>query len=642
LPSTELDSATPETAHLEVVNPEAVNPEAVNPEAVNPEAVNPEAVNPEAVNPEAVNPEAVNPALVTAYPEDPSFDIPWEAGYSGLNDIIAAFNHARRTENGQLGSKVPPLVAPAQSTWNAMSEGERALWLINQERTARGLRPLHGLEKNVNDVAGAWAKWLIDNDQWGHNADGKTPWVRLDANGAIGACHDFLGVAENLWVRGTTDSKGVPLPIERAVYSWLYTDSHPDPKLDWGHRHAILWTPYTENSGPNDREGFLGIGHARGAYTMRTDKGPVRMPYTDMVVMNIFDPCSSWAYAAAPAAPPPPALVPVSTPKPPANTHAVSGQIRLPVWETISYQPFEVGTWGNGSSGWKLSDANGATGGEYTWAAATCRVYAGTYSGMAVGGGADGDRITCGDNYPNNARAWMIYGPFSLEGAIAAEMQATVWVYTEPYDDELCLVASTDRKVFNGVCVSGYSNGWVEERIDLNRVVNVGTLLEQPKVYVALAFISDESDTRPHTGVFVDDILVRKATAAPAAAASESEASVSTFTGVTVRDQAGHMTMTDRNGAFRLEGLAPGRHTLTLDLPGYDFYPRQISVDVAGQDIANLTSVGTSTVRYPLYLPITRRAPARANVAQSDGGEEAGDPVKTCGPTGCRLLHPTE
>ena len=57
------------------------------------------------------------------------------------------------------------------------------------------------------------------------------------------------------------------MPLERAIYGWLYDDS--TASLAWGHRHAILWTPYVENSGPGDREGFLGIGHAHGSYRTR-------------------------------------------------------------------------------------------------------------------------------------------------------------------------------------------------------------------------------------------------------------------------------------------------------------------------------------------------------------------------------------
>lgn len=69
---------------------------------------------------------------------------------------------------------------------------------------------------------------------------------------------------------------------------WMYDDSNSN----WGHRHAILWYPYNNNNGDSGSEGFLGIGRANG--------GPYQGPfpsswnYAEMIVMNVFDPCSSW------------------------------------------------------------------------------------------------------------------------------------------------------------------------------------------------------------------------------------------------------------------------------------------------------------------------------------------------------------
>ena len=66
-----------------------------------------------------------------------------------------------------------------------MSSGEKTLWLINEERTARGLAPMQGLEENVSGVAQAYAEWMLANNQFGHDADGRTPWDRMYAN----SCH---------------------------------------------------------------------------------------------------------------------------------------------------------------------------------------------------------------------------------------------------------------------------------------------------------------------------------------------------------------------------------------------------------------------------------------------------------------------
>ncbi len=228
-------------------------------------------------------------ALPASYPPDPTIEIAWTAGTSSVTDIQTAFNNARTQENAQLGTHLPMLVLPSQATWDGMSNGAKALWLINAERVDRGVMALHGMESNVTSVAEYYADYLLEHDVFAHDADGLSPWDRLNTNPAIAACHDFLSVAENLMVFATSGTS-IPLPVERAVYTWMYKDAGSS----WGHRHAILWYPYNDNSGPSGMEGFLGIGLASG--------GPYQGPFTSVwnyatiVVMNVFDPCASWDY----------------------------------------------------------------------------------------------------------------------------------------------------------------------------------------------------------------------------------------------------------------------------------------------------------------------------------------------------------
>jgi hypothetical protein len=154
----------------------------------------------------------------------------------------------------------------------------------------RGVAPLQGLEANVSGVAQYYADYLLNQNAWGHTEDGRSPRDRLEDNPAIGACHDFLPIGENLAVFVTSGSS-IPLPIERSIYMWMYEDAGSS----WGHRHAILWYPYTDNSGAPGSEGFLGIGRANGG----PYKGPFSQPwnFAEMIVMNVFDPCASWSDA---------------------------------------------------------------------------------------------------------------------------------------------------------------------------------------------------------------------------------------------------------------------------------------------------------------------------------------------------------
>lgn len=216
---------------------------------------------------------------LASYPPDPIKDTDWNySQQSCLQDIEDQFNRARTSENAQNGCSLPPIRLPDQYSWDAMSDNEKALWLINDERQARGLELLDGTEDNVTKVAQYFAGYLLETDAFDHLADGRSPWERLDSIPEIYTCREFLLVAENLAVfwAGTT------FPIEQAVYMWLYADSGSN----WGHRHTILWNNFNDNSGTKGSEGFLGIGRATGLH-----RG---YPQAEIVVMNVFDPCPTW------------------------------------------------------------------------------------------------------------------------------------------------------------------------------------------------------------------------------------------------------------------------------------------------------------------------------------------------------------
>ena len=189
-----------------------------------------------------------------------------------------------------------------------------------------------------------------------------------------------------------------------------------------------------------------------------------------------------------------------------SNVQSVTAQAQ---WVIIVNETFEGSFPGN----WRVHDNNGTTNGEYYWARRTCRPYAGSYSGWAVGGGANGSALSCGSNYPNNAASWMTYGPFSLADATAGDLSFMLWLNTEQNYDQVCRMASIDGTEYSGTCTSGNSSGWTARVLDLEDVYTLGNLMGQPNVWVALIFNSDSTVTYPE-GAYVDNIVLRKCTSA--------------------------------------------------------------------------------------------------------------------------------
>ncbi len=234
------------------------------------------------------------PVLIKAQstPSNLTANIPWSpANFNTVADIQTAFTNARAGETTQLPGKsyypFPAMTLPAQGTWDAMSNSQKALWLINAERAARNVLPLEGADINAISVAQAHANYLFTNHLFTHTGSGGTsPWDRLAANPAIGGHQDFLSVSENLNA-AVTSGGSIAMPVEKAIYGWIYDDA----SSAWGHRVACLFGPFTNNFGPAGSEGMMGIGRASG--------GPwsgfgTPWNFAEIVVFNVFDPDASY------------------------------------------------------------------------------------------------------------------------------------------------------------------------------------------------------------------------------------------------------------------------------------------------------------------------------------------------------------
>ncbi|MCF6202503.1 MAG: hypothetical protein L3J59_02370 [Methylococcaceae bacterium] len=261
-------------------------------------------------------------------PPNINTDIPWtdtggvsnpsagvfDATFNGVADIAEAFNHARRQEEIQRGLAVNMLGnlnLPSQIDWDNMTDDAKALMILNAERIDRvdiggNIREygFAGIESHIDNITKIYGDVLHDSDATGHSADGNTPFGRIDQNADIGVnalgagsdCHEFINRAENLAYFATTGSS-IPLPLERAIYGWIYADSGSN----WGHREAALlqdiplsgqagWG-FKDNNGETHAEGFLGI-YVRSSPDYKPFPS-FASNYAALVVMNIFDPVAS-------------------------------------------------------------------------------------------------------------------------------------------------------------------------------------------------------------------------------------------------------------------------------------------------------------------------------------------------------------
>ena len=173
-------------------------------------------------------------------------------------------------------------------------------------------------------------------------------------------------------------------------------------------------------------------------------------------------------------------------------------------WSTILTENFE----GSFPNVWQLSNTAG-----YDWGKRNCRPFAGSYSGWGVGGGTHGAALGCGSNYPLSSDSWMYYGPFSLADATAADLTFQLWLNSEINYDTVCSYASINGSKYYGNCTSGNTNGWTPRVFDLSNVYNLGNLMGDSNVWIALVFTSDGSTTYPEGG-YVDNIVLRKCAAA--------------------------------------------------------------------------------------------------------------------------------
>lgn len=204
-------------------------------------------------------------------------------GTATVDEIETAYNYGRTQENTALSTNIPAIDFPDATVWATMNNNQRALWIINQERVARGILPLESTASEVIAVAQDYCQYLIDNETTGHYADGHNPLYRLQQDATISACMQAYN--ENIGYSYSNNSVAPTFVVERLIYWLIYEDA----SASWGHRQNFFKSNFNDDSGQTGKEGLLGVG-----YVVSTSYKTYN--YTAFVVFNIIDPCATWQY----------------------------------------------------------------------------------------------------------------------------------------------------------------------------------------------------------------------------------------------------------------------------------------------------------------------------------------------------------
>lgn len=221
----------------------------------------------------------------TAFSDSYPTDIAWSGSSAAVEDIARVFNNARAYDS----TITEELVMPTQAVWDAMSIQERGLYLLNNERYYRGIKPYEGISPHIAPVSQAYADLLYNSGTFGHEED-ENPWIRLDRDSEIANNRDFFMYAENLYAHGSSAAYATN-PIAQAIYGFIYNDDAATGG-SYGHRKFCLATGLNDNSGDTGEEGLVGFAITKGdSYSLFPGM------YSTIVVMNAFDPSDTWNHS---------------------------------------------------------------------------------------------------------------------------------------------------------------------------------------------------------------------------------------------------------------------------------------------------------------------------------------------------------
>jgi len=224
----------------------------------------------------------------TDTPPNNGQNIPYFTVGTKPSDIEAAFNYARSKDP----SVETNLTLPSEEVWNSMSQEEQALYILNKERTDRGLKPFEGVvpfntPNSLAQVAQNYTEVLFKSNTLAHDLDGSVTEriTRVIPEDKI----EFIPYNESLYAEGNS-FKLDPVPLIKAIYTWIYADANVASGEAWGHRAMCLMKVPDDDFGIKGAEGIIAFGMKQGEdYAMYPGFK------SSVVVMNAINPSPEWS-----------------------------------------------------------------------------------------------------------------------------------------------------------------------------------------------------------------------------------------------------------------------------------------------------------------------------------------------------------
>lgn len=193
-------------------------------------------------------------AFTDTFVSNNTINIPWAGpavnSATSIDYIAQAFNIGRAADP-TVNEK---LRMPQQADWDSYNTSQKIIYLINSERSARGMRPFRGIAPELVTSSGLYATELSENGQFSHTYGTHATttarladWANVIAPpqtaapiGNENTTYNTYYIEEMIAYVEAASNATIYEPEARAIYRFMYRDKTPTHAAPYTHRNIIL------------------------------------------------------------------------------------------------------------------------------------------------------------------------------------------------------------------------------------------------------------------------------------------------------------------------------------------------------------------------------------------------------------------